>query len=982
MGVLSSKCPLLLVTVLLSSALLGLFHAENKEYNSWIIDGKYHTNRDFKPNNSFFANKSFHIVQHAHDDPGWIYTTASSEHMFQDQMDNIVRFYTNNPDANTTFTYSDIFFLPRYFNTTTREQNLKKLVDRGSIEMVNCAFSMPDQALTHYDDLIGVYEYGREYCKTHLGKLPRISWSIDSFGFSSYFSRLMAEMGYHTQIHNRVDNYEQVKFKRQKVLTHKWKGFRPEEDHVTIFAHQHYTTTIDSGSVAPVNLIHNQFFLLHRMFHAVSIMNEMASDTVGDHVLVFAGDDWFWRDYAKDQKEYKAAYYVMNSNNKGYFNGSRFWSSTVQSYIDEQSKALGKKPAARGPGDMIPLKDRAMDSQNVVWSGYFGSKVMMKHMSRYFGKAIRVVGHLRARQLVAKSVSTLKNLQQDTQTLVFPRRIQGLLCHHDSITGTSSFAVLEDYLKYSDKATTQLEDYLRGILDLDKKPLLPLGLPWNEPYLSESNPIKQVLLTQDSSIKFQRTWVRVGSLDVLETHDIVISDLDDSNSVSIAEVVTALCNKIIVGCRVLVQLDEKISTLLSRSNVVSIQLKLEAKKQVSKIYNQKIELESRMIYKVGGESITVDVSDGLLNLEIAGKSRNVSLGFYMHVSAVPERMRKFAIRTGHYTMRTFFKEPTLQKFDAISVLKTNSGLTISLIYNIKSYPYIAIQVLIDPKKLNSPYTVFTSFDKLQVSFNAEYVLRFAFKSVNEATTRFVTDSNGMNSMNRIYDSKKEIEHSYYPISSFVSVPTVDGWASVFCDRSTGATSPKSGVAEVMFQRNSVGTDGLGVNEYVQDINYAHSRYDVVFDKSSDRPNLRKVQIEDDIQPMQLYLDQQEAKIPNISIKKSENTTHIINELPDTARVQLDIREDGIMARLYNLHESQDWTIPDIEYFLRTRYSVSSACSIEERSVDYNRPLKDVLEQDGPWGVNAAMVRRHSETTEGRRITVIPISYRTYKISCT
>ena len=159
---------------------------------------KYH------PTKSFFKKRNYHMIPHSHDDPGWVFTFDNANQKFEKQMGNVVENQINGY-KDFTFTLSDIIFLPGYEKLRPGSiKEIKELVSQKKIDIINCGMSMPDQALTHYDDLINNFEYGREFCLEQLGVLPKIGWSIDPFGESAYISRLFAEMGYSAQVINRI----------------------------------------------------------------------------------------------------------------------------------------------------------------------------------------------------------------------------------------------------------------------------------------------------------------------------------------------------------------------------------------------------------------------------------------------------------------------------------------------------------------------------------------------------------------------------------------------------------------------------------------------------------------------------------------------------------------------------------------------------------------------------------------------------------
>ena len=58
-------------------------------------------------------------------------------------------------------------------------------IKKGMIQMLNDGIVMPDQASTYFDDLINVYEYGREFSLEGVWQDEQIGWAIDTFGASA-----------------------------------------------------------------------------------------------------------------------------------------------------------------------------------------------------------------------------------------------------------------------------------------------------------------------------------------------------------------------------------------------------------------------------------------------------------------------------------------------------------------------------------------------------------------------------------------------------------------------------------------------------------------------------------------------------------------------------------------------------------------------------------------------------------------------------
>jgi len=187
---------------------------------------------DFRTNSSIFVeNLKIHFVPHSHFDPIWALNFQENLKLFDDFAQGAVSFLNREaPEKQYRFTFSDIYFLAAgYPQRGPLLQAFQQAFRDNRMELVNCGMSMPDQALTSYEDLLQTFEYGREYCRERFGILPRIGWAIDTFGQSAYMSRLYAEMGYEYQVNTRVNIDSKLRMKRLQELVFEWQGLYPED---------------------------------------------------------------------------------------------------------------------------------------------------------------------------------------------------------------------------------------------------------------------------------------------------------------------------------------------------------------------------------------------------------------------------------------------------------------------------------------------------------------------------------------------------------------------------------------------------------------------------------------------------------------------------------------------------------------------------------------------------------------------------------
>ena len=122
-----------------------------------------------------------HIVPHTHDDTGWLKTV---DIYYQDQvqyiLSNVITELDKNPDRR--FIYVEIAFFERWWRRqcSVTKDLVKKLVNSGQLQFTLGHWSMPDEAVTHYNDIITNAELGMRFLEENFGECgrPLVAWQI------------------------------------------------------------------------------------------------------------------------------------------------------------------------------------------------------------------------------------------------------------------------------------------------------------------------------------------------------------------------------------------------------------------------------------------------------------------------------------------------------------------------------------------------------------------------------------------------------------------------------------------------------------------------------------------------------------------------------------------------------------------------------------------------------------------------------------
>lgn len=172
-----------------------------------------------------------HVIPHTHDDAGWLKTVDT---YYVDQVKYIINAVVNeleyNPDRR--FIYVEVAFLSRWWKQAPdfMKDKMKRLVKNGQLQFTLGHWTMPDEAITHYEDLITNAKLGMRWLEEEFGECgrPLVAWQIDPFGHSEGVRNLFKLMGYDAMFLGRVDDQEFDKRKSEENMEFYW------EDMLTI----------------------------------------------------------------------------------------------------------------------------------------------------------------------------------------------------------------------------------------------------------------------------------------------------------------------------------------------------------------------------------------------------------------------------------------------------------------------------------------------------------------------------------------------------------------------------------------------------------------------------------------------------------------------------------------------------------------------------------------------------------------------------
>ena len=151
------------------------------------------------------------MIPHSHDDAGFLKTVDT---YYTDQVKYILNSVINEVAINSTrkFTYAEVSFLKRWWDEASEgmKNRLTDMVQNGQMMFSMGQWTMPDEAVTHYEDLITNGELGLRWLEETFGECgkPLAGWQIDPFGHSRAVKNLFEKFGYDALFLGRDDQYD------------------------------------------------------------------------------------------------------------------------------------------------------------------------------------------------------------------------------------------------------------------------------------------------------------------------------------------------------------------------------------------------------------------------------------------------------------------------------------------------------------------------------------------------------------------------------------------------------------------------------------------------------------------------------------------------------------------------------------------------------------------------------------------------------
>lgn len=300
---------------------------------------------------------------------------------------------------------------------------------------------MPDEAATHYVDIIDQYTLGLRILNETFGECghPKVNWQIDPFGHSREHANLVRLMGYESIFFSREHYLEHQERLANKSLQFNWHV--SEENGNSIFGgvfYNHYSNPrgfcwdvlcadepiIDNPDFENVNVA-------ERLNDFMAYFNERLSTQRHNHFIVLMGQDFTYQD---SQMWFRNIDKLILNLNKNFPNMTAFYSTPacyVQATSELKNVTWPEKftdffPYASGPMPFRNISELSLGNHS-YWTGYFTSRPSVKGLVRRSSSLLQIT-----RQLNSLAFSSWSN-ELSKQIGIFERAV-ALSQHHDGVT--------------------------------------------------------------------------------------------------------------------------------------------------------------------------------------------------------------------------------------------------------------------------------------------------------------------------------------------------------------------------------------------------------------------------------------------------------------------------------------------------------------------------------------------------------------------
>ncbi|XP_011498322.1 PREDICTED: lysosomal alpha-mannosidase [Ceratosolen solmsi marchali] len=765
---------------------------------------------------------NIHLVPHTHDDVGWLKTV--DQYYFGGRMniqvagvqyiiDSVVDALQHDPTRK--FIYVETAYLWKWWvhQSEERKEIMKKLVNEGRLEIIGGAWSMNDEAVTHYHSIIDQFTWGFRRLNDTFGSCarPKIGWQIDPFGHSREQASIFAQLGFDGMFFARLDYQDKSKRLQTKTGEFIWKGSPSLGNAANLFTSVLYNFysapagfcfDILCQDTEPIvdDLDSPEYNIASKVDKFLKYAKLQATSYKTNNIILTMGEDFNYLYAGMWYTNMDKLIRYINEINGTNFNAFYSTPSCYTKAVNEANLTWSSKT-----DDFFPY---ASDPHS-FWTGYFTSRPTLKFFERMGNSFLQIV----------KQLLVLTN-QPDLDELELFREAMGIMQHHDAITGTEKQHVAADYariLHYNMKNGEKLASKALRKLSLKKDIVEPatfhscLLLNISSCEHTTHNTTFVVTLYNPTSQPLT-TYVR------LPVQDHFYQVLDHSGK----EIVTQI-----------VPIPTAVLNIPGRSSEAKAELLFQAVATpalgyqsfyVSQKPNELKKVENGTTtpdeQTIDGEfyKVSIDSEGKVVVKSLKKDNEKVFKQSFHYYEGMQGNNRVYINRSsGAYIFRP--KYNYTKNVSETSTYKIYKGAIVEEIHQVLS-SWISQVIRIYKGKDYVEFDWLVGPIPIEDNIGKEIITKYSSNLNNNA--EFLTDSNGREMLKRKLNYRptwnitlqEKVSGNYYPITTKISIQdaNTNETFSVLIDRAQGGSSLNNGEIELMLHRRLLSDDAFGVSE--------------------------------------------------------------------------------------------------------------------------------------------------------------------------
>ena len=264
------------------------------------------------------------------------------------------------------------------------------------------------------------------------------------------------------------------------------------------------------------------------------------------------------------------------------------------------------------------------------------------------------------------------------------------------------------------------------------------------------------------------------------------------------------------------------------------------------------------------------------------------------------------------------------------------SLSISILYDKRPKISLHLLYVYDQTDSITMMSSYINMSPLIIDDEADYIVRYRIDDLYN-NDRFVSDINGFDTHETTVNKNKRIEHSYMPITKFISIidDSRDIRLTIMTDRTEGGVSNSRGSIQLGLNRVNIGKDNLGMEQNLHEPYTISIHHTIIIDRIHDISYRHQQTILDNnILYIRCNNDSDNSIVYNRGSIDSMYNDRYIRYTIDT------IHDRRILIRLYNMNEHEVYSIPDIRTYIHDMYSISIRYDMYVSSIDGLQTIDD------------------------------------------